>query len=114
MKPENIVMEGGDWGGRLYLVDFGGVQAAAAASFQASTIIGTYGYMVPAPNLALPLLLLPSAPGFEPTSSLPFSTISVWELPFPNPGSQLSASRDSGKNLCVFTAALLFWQNALE
>lgn len=61
VKPENIVMKGGDWDGRLYLVDFGGVQAAAAASFQASTIIGTYGYMVPGPNLARLLLLLAPA-----------------------------------------------------
>eukprot|EP00884_Botryococcus_braunii_P014903 jgi/Botrbrau1/23413/Bobra.0051s0057.2 len=48
VKPENIVIEGGRWGGRLYLVDFGGVQAAAAGSeFLGSTIIGTYGYMAP-------------------------------------------------------------------
>ncbi len=49
MKAENIVLEGGQAGGRVYLVDFGGVQAAAARdALQAgSTIIGTYGYMAP-------------------------------------------------------------------
>ncbi len=26
VKPENIVIEGGKWGGRVFLVDFGGVQ----------------------------------------------------------------------------------------
>ncbi|CAK0784475.1 hypothetical protein CVIRNUC_007679 [Coccomyxa viridis] len=49
VKAENIVLEGGAAGGRVYLVDFGGVQAAAAGdALQAgSTIIGTYGYMAP-------------------------------------------------------------------
>ena len=49
MKAENIVLEGGAAGGRVYLVDFGGVQAAAAgdALQTGSTIIGTYGYMAP-------------------------------------------------------------------
>lgn len=31
IKPENVVLEGGRWGGRVYLVDFGGVQGAATA-----------------------------------------------------------------------------------
>ena len=26
VKPENIVLESGKWGGRVFLVDFGGVQ----------------------------------------------------------------------------------------
>ncbi|CAL5229641.1 g13005 [Coccomyxa viridis] len=50
VKAENIVLEGGQAGGRVYLVDFGGVQAAAAAgdgNQSGSTIIGTYGYMAP-------------------------------------------------------------------
>lgn len=49
VKAENIVLEGGKAGGRVYLVDFGGVQAAAAgdALQTGSTIIGTYGYMAP-------------------------------------------------------------------
>lgn len=49
VKPENIVLEGAKAGGRVFLVDFGGVQAAAAADSFAlgSTIIGTYGYMSP-------------------------------------------------------------------
>ena len=49
VKAENIVLEGGAAGGRVYLVDFGSVQAAAAgdALQTGSTIIGTYGYMAP-------------------------------------------------------------------
>lgn len=55
VKPDNIVLEGGKWGGRVYLVDFGGVQGAASVSDDSSTslgsigstIIGTYGYMAP-------------------------------------------------------------------
>ena len=40
VKPENIVLEGGKAGGRVYLVDFGGVQAAAMNQEFGSTIIG--------------------------------------------------------------------------
>ena len=40
VKPENIVLEGGKAGGRVYLVDFGGVQAATLHNDYASTIIG--------------------------------------------------------------------------
>ncbi|KAL0052888.1 hypothetical protein WJX82_009212 [Trebouxia sp. C0006] len=47
VKPENIVLEGGKTGGRVFLVDFGGVQAAALDQDFGSTIIGTYGYMAP-------------------------------------------------------------------
>ena len=49
IKPDNIVLEGGKAGGRVFLVDFGGVQAAAAGEGFAlgSTVIGTYGYMAP-------------------------------------------------------------------
>ncbi|PSC76759.1 serine threonine kinase [Micractinium conductrix] len=49
VKPENIVIEGGRTGGRVFLVDFGGVQAAAttAEDTLGSTIVGTYGYMAP-------------------------------------------------------------------
>ena len=32
VKPENIVLEGGGWGGRAFLVDFSGVAAAALAA----------------------------------------------------------------------------------
>ena len=42
VKPENIVLEGGKAGGRVYLVDFGGVQAAALSQDFGSTIIGEY------------------------------------------------------------------------
>lgn len=37
IKPENVVLEGGKWGGRVYLVDFGGVQGAAAAGMPSLT-----------------------------------------------------------------------------
>lgn len=49
VKPENIVLEDGKSDGRVFLVDFGGVQAAAAGESFAlgSTVIGTYGYMAP-------------------------------------------------------------------
>ncbi|KAG2424567.1 hypothetical protein HXX76_014447 [Chlamydomonas incerta] len=50
VKPDNIILEGGAWGGRVYLVDFGGVQAVANAgelSGIGSTIVGTFGYMAP-------------------------------------------------------------------
>jgi serine/threonine protein kinase len=48
VKPSNIVIEGGKTGGRVYLVDFGGVQAAAATGdMPGSTVIGTYGFMAP-------------------------------------------------------------------
>ena len=49
VKPENIVLEGGKVGGRVFLVDFGGVQAVASteAFGLGSTVIGTYGYMAP-------------------------------------------------------------------
>jgi serine/threonine protein kinase len=62
IKPENIVIEGGRWGGKVYLVDFGGSVAAASSSSPevvsgvrsgaappplGSTIVGTYGYMAP-------------------------------------------------------------------
>ena len=40
VKPENIVLEGGKTGGRVFLVDFGGVQAAALDQDFGSTIIG--------------------------------------------------------------------------
>ena len=40
MKPENIVLEGGKAGGRVFLVDFGGVQAAAMNQDFGSTVIG--------------------------------------------------------------------------
>lgn len=48
VKPSNIVVEGGRAGGRVFLVDFGGVQAAAAAGdLPGSTVVGTYGFMAP-------------------------------------------------------------------
>ncbi len=40
VKPENIVLEGGKAGGRVFLVDFGGVQAAALDQDFGSTIVG--------------------------------------------------------------------------
>lgn len=49
IKPSNVVIEGGKTGGRVFLVDFGGVQAAAATGAEdfGSTIVGTFGYMSP-------------------------------------------------------------------
>jgi hypothetical protein len=48
VKPSNIVIEGGKTGGRVFLVDFGGVQAVAATGgMPGSTVIGTYGFMAP-------------------------------------------------------------------
>lgn len=49
VKPANVVIEGGRTGGRVTLVDFGGVQAAAATGgdLPGSTVIGTYGFMAP-------------------------------------------------------------------
>lgn len=47
IKPSNLVMDEAEAAATVYLVDFGGVQAAAAAEGDASqlgsTIIGTYG-----------------------------------------------------------------------
>jgi len=49
IKPENVVIEGGKPGGRVFLVDFGGVQAAAATEGRGigTTMVGTSGYMAP-------------------------------------------------------------------
>lgn len=43
------MIEGGRPGGRVFLVDFGGVQAAAAGAGLGlgSTVVGTYGFMAP-------------------------------------------------------------------
>jgi hypothetical protein len=48
VKPANVVLGGGRAGGRVFLVDFGGVQAVAAAGdLPGSTVVGTYGFMAP-------------------------------------------------------------------
>ena len=73
VKPDNIVLEGGEWGGRAFLVDFSGVAAAALAASEGddgganssassssplppsaaslpgpgTTVIGTFGFMAP-------------------------------------------------------------------
>lgn len=48
VKPENIILADGRADGRVFLVDFGGVQAAASgASGIGTTVVGTYGYMAP-------------------------------------------------------------------
>ncbi|GBF99745.1 serine threonine kinase [Raphidocelis subcapitata] len=47
IKPANVVLEGGEWGGRVFLIDFGGVQGVAPGETFASTIVGSYGYMAP-------------------------------------------------------------------
>ena len=60
IKPANLVLERGRAGGRVYLVDFGGVQAVAAAdgddSQLGSTIVGTYGCIPSAGSPNSPLL----------------------------------------------------------
>lgn len=71
VKPENIVLEGGRWGEKAFLVDFSGVAAAALAASEGensssslssssfpspsaaslpgpgTTVIGTFGFMAP-------------------------------------------------------------------
>lgn len=39
------MLEGGRWGGKVFLIDFGGVADAAAdpESFATQTVVGTYG-----------------------------------------------------------------------
>lgn len=44
LKPSNLLL---DEEGRVYLIDFGGVQEALAIGAGGSTIIGTFGYMAP-------------------------------------------------------------------
>ncbi|KAL4434687.1 hypothetical protein ABPG77_002810 [Micractinium sp. CCAP 211/92] len=50
VKPENIVVEGAHSRGKVYLVDFGSVQAATEAAddpFSGATVVGTFGFMAP-------------------------------------------------------------------
>ncbi len=52
VKPENIILEGGKPGGKVYLVDFGGIQqgskdVADSEVMDTGTLVGTYGYMAP-------------------------------------------------------------------
>lgn len=52
VKPENIILEGGKPGGRVFLVDFGGVQqgdkdVVDSEVVDTGTLVGTYGYMAP-------------------------------------------------------------------
>lgn len=52
VKPENIILEGGRPGGRVFLVDFGGVQQGEkdvvdSEVVDTGTLVGTYGYMAP-------------------------------------------------------------------
>ncbi|KAL0038775.1 hypothetical protein WJX79_007294 [Trebouxia sp. C0005] len=52
VKPENIILEGGKPGGKLFLVDFGGIQqgssnVADSEVMDTGTLVGTYGYMAP-------------------------------------------------------------------
>ncbi|DBB16730.1 TPA: hypothetical protein ACH3X3_014973 [Trebouxia sp. C0006] len=52
VKPENIILEGGKPGGKLLLVDFGGIQqgskdVADSEVMDTGTLVGTYGYMAP-------------------------------------------------------------------
>ena len=51
VKPENIILEGGKPGGKVFLVDFGGVlqgtDDADSEVMETGTVVGTYGYMAP-------------------------------------------------------------------
>lgn len=51
VKPENIIVEGGKPGGKVFLVDFGGIQQGqqdvADSEVTDGTVVGTYGYMAP-------------------------------------------------------------------
>lgn len=52
VKPENIIVEGGKPGGKVFLVDFGGIQqgqqdVADSEVTDTGTLVGTYGYMAP-------------------------------------------------------------------
>ncbi len=52
VKPENIILEGGKPGGKVFLVDFGGIQQGVSDSADSEvtdtgTLVGTYGYMAP-------------------------------------------------------------------
>ena len=52
VKPENIILEGGKPGGKVFLVDFGGIQQgeqdiADSDVADTGTLVGTYGYMAP-------------------------------------------------------------------
>ena len=50
LNPNNVILANGSRTGRVFLVDFGGVQAAAAAADGGSfstTVVGSYGFMAP-------------------------------------------------------------------
>jgi hypothetical protein len=47
IKPENIVLEGGQWGGRVYLIDFGGVQGSSAVGACCWTVGGRMAVALP-------------------------------------------------------------------
>lgn len=49
IKPANIVLEGGSWDGKAYLIDFGGVLATSMESNDQNTLtfVGTFGYLSP-------------------------------------------------------------------
>lgn len=52
VKPENIILQGGKPGGKVFLVDFGGIQQgdkdiADSEVMDTGTLVGTYGYMAP-------------------------------------------------------------------
>ena len=94
VKPENIILEGGKPGGRVFLVDFGGVQqgdkdVVDSEVVDTGTLVGTYGYMAPeqlrgsarpASDLfALGGTLLYLLSGLC-TTHLPFHLVHIWTL----------------------------------
>ena len=54
IKPDNIILQDGKPGGKVFLTDFGGAQLDSSQGFKdnddvldVGTVMGTYGYMAP-------------------------------------------------------------------
>jgi serine/threonine protein kinase len=48
IKPANIILEAGNWDGKVYLIDFGGVLSTSQETEQSTlTFVGTFGYLSP-------------------------------------------------------------------
>ena len=107
VKPANVVLEGGSWDGRAYLIDFGGVQGLAAdqeSSSNTLTFVGTFGFLAPEQfrNQAVPAsdlysvgaTLLFLLTGRDP-SSIPQERMNLkWREVLPTPGRKWSRVLD--------------------
>ena len=62
VKPENIVIEGGKTGGRVYLVDFGGVQVSGHTTLLGVCVCGSVCVGVQVSGADLALFLCASCP----------------------------------------------------